>query len=69
MIKTLHQYNVTLTWLHKFRQVLREAKETGRPDDIHPLLYKAQIDGLESMIGTLESELTAFYAQYKKLED
>lgn len=68
MIKTLHQYNVTLVQLEKFKQALHDAKEQGRPSDIHPLLYKAQLEGLESMIGELEGELYLFYAQYKQSE-
>jgi hypothetical protein len=48
--------SVTQDWIKKFKTAIVKMKEDG-PGDIHPLLYKAQIDGAQSMVEDLRQQL------------
>ena len=63
MIKNERQYRITKAWVQKFTQTI--AHLDAHPDvgtHLHPLLRKAERDGLVSQIETLEGEIREYEA-------
>jgi len=61
MIKNQRQYKITNAQLNKLRKTLRDY--AGRGDSaksVHPALYKAQIEALESQIDELHSDIVEY---------
>ena len=61
MIKNERQYRITRGWVQKFAQTLDHLD--AHPDegtDLHPLLRKAERDGMASQIETLQQEVRAY---------
>jgi hypothetical protein len=64
MIENYQQYQVTQQQLAKFEKSL-EAAERHTPD-IHPLLWKAELDGLRSIRDDLKAQVEEYKAKYKQ---
>jgi len=64
MIENYSQYQTTTQQLAKFEKSL-EAAESHTPD-IHPLLWKAQLDGLRSVRDELKAELEEYKSRFKQ---
>jgi ribosome-binding protein aMBF1 (putative translation factor) len=63
MIKNERQYRITKSWVQKFTQTL--ARLDAHPEEsaaLHPLLQKAERDGLKSQIETLQQEVAEYEA-------
>ncbi len=63
MIKNERQYRITKAWVQKFTRTL--AHLDAHPDEgshLHPLLRKAERDGLASQVETLEGEIREYEA-------
>lgn len=58
MIENENQYRITQAWLNQFEKTLAHDREFFKSEDIHPLLYQARINGLESMIEELREQIT-----------
>lgn len=58
-IRSEHEYAVTVRQLHKFRETREEvaAALEASPDDV---LLQAQLDGVESMIDELETQIAIY---------
>lgn len=56
MIENDTQYQITIGWVEKFQQALKETKENP-PKDTHPLLIQASIDAIESELTIMEKDL------------
>lgn len=66
MIKNERQYRITKAWVQRFTQTL--ARLDAHPEEsasLHPLLRKAERDGIASQIETLQKEA----AEYESLRD
>ena len=64
MIKSEQQYHTTKAWVQEFTQTL--AHLDAHPDEEargHPLLRKAERDGLASQIETLQQEVREYEAR------
>ena len=64
MIENYQQYQTTQQQLIKFEKSLKAAQK--HTPDIHPLLWKAQLDGLRSVRDELKTELEEYKAKYKQ---
>lgn len=61
MIKNHLQYKVSTSQLKRFEEALAEANDRGGPPEgTHPLMWKAQIDALESQMRTLQREVSEY---------
>lgn len=63
MIENERQLAVTRTQLSRMEQALKNNLEK-QPKNVHPRLYRAMLDGLESIIQELQQEI----ADYEKLK-
>lgn len=66
MIKNEEQYNVSMSVLSSLMAGLLRAREMTSSSEVHPVLRKASIDGLQSMIDEIKSD-TDEYARQKSL--
>jgi hypothetical protein len=72
MIENYQQYQVTQQQLIKFEESLAAAENVQAIDiqaidpSIHPILWKAQLDGLRSVRDELKAELEEYKAKYKQ---
>jgi hypothetical protein len=57
MITNERQYRITRAEAEKFRAALAAAMERGPSADVHPLIHKAEQDGLRSQLEELEEQL------------
>lgn len=64
MIKNSRQYRITQSWISDFGDELTRLEARGA-GDVHPVLYKAQMDALRSEIRELRQQLE----QYDALRD
>lgn len=64
MIKNERQYKITKAQADKLQAALAKQQSAVPPKGVHPLLFKAQQDALQSQIDDLRDEL----AEYKKLQ-
>jgi transcriptional regulator with XRE-family HTH domain/Zn-dependent peptidase ImmA (M78 family) len=63
MIKNERQYRVTQAQAKKIEQALAHLVEnSGKSEEVHPLLWKAQQDGLQSQLSELREELEEYEA-------
>lgn len=63
MIKNERQYRVTQTQAKKFEQALAQFdKNLDKREEVHPLLWKAQRDALQSQLSDLREELEEYEA-------
>ena len=63
MIKNERQYRITKGWIQKFTQTLgRLDAHIEEATPLHPLLRKAERDGLTSQIETLQQEVREYEA-------
>jgi len=63
MIKNERQYRVTQAQAKKIEQALAQLVEnSGKNEEVHPLLWKAQQDGLQSQLSELREELEEYEA-------
>ena len=63
MIKNERQYRITKSWVQKFTQTLTHLD--AHPEEsshLHPLLRKAERDGVASQLETLQGELREYEA-------
>lgn len=60
MIQNEHQRRVTESQLEKMKQGLYKAQVEGEVPSAHPLLVKAYVAGLESVVQELEAELKEY---------
>lgn len=60
MIYNERQLKITKSQLEKFRLSLNELKHSTKPDDIDPLLWKAEQDAIESTIEELNDEVKSY---------
>jgi transcriptional regulator with XRE-family HTH domain len=65
MIKNQRQFSNTVKQANAFRRHIESWNHDAVPDDVHPEIYKAEFQGLLSMLETLESEIQ----EYKNLVD
>ncbi len=66
MIENERQYRTTKTWIEEFTQTL--GRLDARPEEgapLHPLLRKAERDGLESQIENLQREVQEYEALHR----
>ena len=62
MIRNERQYRITRAQAGKFRRALADLESAPETRGVHPLLKKAQIDGLRSQLEDLEAELEEYRA-------
>lgn len=62
MIKNERQYRITKAQAVKFAATVEVVRSQPRSDTRHPLLRKAELDGLESQLSDLEQELHEYEA-------
>jgi transcriptional regulator with XRE-family HTH domain/cytidylate kinase len=60
MIKNERQYRITKSEAQKFRAAVERLEETPSARGIHPLLAKAELDGLKSQLEELEEEIRQY---------
>ncbi|MYL65986.1 hypothetical protein GLW07_21850 [Bacillus hwajinpoensis] len=60
MIKNQIQYDLTKSQLHKFEHALTSLRDSERDNTIHELLWKAQIDALESQVEELTNQIKEY---------
>lgn len=66
MIKNERQYRITKSQAEKFETAIRELEEVPEKNrELHPLLYKAQVDALRSQLRDLQEEIL----DYEHLRD
>ena len=63
MIKNERQYRITKAEAQKFETAIQQLEQMPTSTDIHPLLAKAEVDGLRSQLEDLQQEI----AQYEAL--
>ena len=61
MIKNERQYRITRAQAEKFERAIAEAR-MSRSRNVHPVLQKAQLDGLKSQLADLRRELAEYEA-------
>lgn len=69
MIKNERQYKITKAEAEKFEAEVRRRQTTVGISDLHPVLAKAELDGLISQLGDLREELTQYEALRSGKED
>lgn len=62
MIKNQRQYQQTLKQVASFKEALANYETASVPEDVHPTMYAAQIEGLRSQLRSLENEAEEFRA-------
>ncbi|MCB4456877.1 helix-turn-helix domain-containing protein [Leisingera sp. McT4-56] len=63
MIKNKLQYKVSISQLENFQEALKNASAMEcPPEGTHPLMWKAQIEGMKSQITTLKREISEYEA-------
>lgn len=62
MIKNQRQYSLTKNNVVMFTDALARLKEEECPNDVDPLMFKAQFDGIESQLNTLLTEIEEYEA-------
>jgi transcriptional regulator with XRE-family HTH domain len=62
MIKNERQYRITKSEAQKFRLAIERLENTPPDPDVHPLLAKAEVDGLRSELEELDEELRQYEA-------
>ena len=62
MIKNERQYRISKTQLEKFEQVLADTDKAAQSENIHPLLYTALREAMQSQQDSLREELAAYEA-------
>jgi len=60
MIENERQYGITLDRIGMFRKSIGEFRTRKVPEDTDPVLWRAQLTGMESMLATLESEVSDY---------
>lgn len=69
MIKNERQYKITKAEAEKFEAEVRRRQTTSGSSDLHPLLAKAELDGLISQLEDLRDELSQYEALRSGKED
>jgi HTH-type transcriptional regulator / antitoxin HigA len=62
MIRNERQYKITKSWYKKFKQVLADLQQQTCSDDIHPQLWQAEQDALQSQLEEFAADLRAYEA-------
>jgi hypothetical protein len=63
MIENDHQLAVTMKQAKRFEEAIAAKKAEERPDDVAPVIWKAMIDGMASMLDTLTREIAEYAAK------
>ncbi|MBY3158356.1 hypothetical protein HFO56_39340 [Rhizobium laguerreae] len=63
MIENKHQLAVTRKQAQRFKEAIAGKKAAERPEDVAPVIWRAMIDGMESMLETLTREIAEFEAK------
>lgn len=63
VIKNETQERITREQLAKFLLAIKEHDAAKRPDDVHPRLWKAQRDAMQSMADDLTEALNNYQAK------
>jgi len=62
MIKNERQFRITKAQAEKFRATIHGLESAGTKEDIHPVLRKAEIEGLRSQLSDLDTEIQEYEA-------
>ena len=60
MIENEKQYGNTKSFIDKFTSKIKRMEEKGNVRGLHPLLFKAQLDGLRSMRDDLQGQIDEY---------
>lgn len=60
MIRNERQYKITKAEAQQFEVELRRRESAPAHSDLHPLLIRAELDGLKSQLDDLQQELTDY---------
>lgn len=60
MIKTKEQYKITLAWIAKFQEAIEIHTNTERPENIHPILWECEYQGLVSQLNSLQEQVEEY---------
>ncbi len=55
-IENEQQYSLTLQWIERFKLDILTAETTGCPENLHPTLHQAAIDGMKSQLSDLQKQ-------------
>lgn len=66
MIDNLRQYELTKEILEEFNSFLKVMKDEACPANVDPIMYKANIEGIESNIQTCKQDLLEYELKIKK---
>jgi HTH-type transcriptional regulator / antitoxin HigA len=62
MIRNERQYKITKSWSKKFAQTLQDLQQQPRPENVHPQLWQAEQDALQSQLEEFTADLQAYEA-------
>jgi HTH-type transcriptional regulator / antitoxin HigA len=65
MIENEVQYRITMEQSEQFARALAEFRATPPDPQVHPLLRKAEEDGLQSMLNDLQTQLAEYDARHR----
>jgi hypothetical protein len=68
MIDNDHQLAVTRMQAKRFQEAIAAKKTAERPEDVAPGIWKAMIDGMESILETLTREIAEYEAKPKSVQ-
>ncbi len=60
MIRTTRQLNLTKESAAEFESAIEKARLNGAGEGVHPIIFAAQIDGLESQLESLRREISEY---------
>jgi hypothetical protein len=60
MIESDHQLKITRREAGRFEEAIAKQKAAVRPEGVAPVIWKAQIEGMESMLSTLRREISEY---------
>jgi hypothetical protein len=67
VIENYQQYRVTKQQLAKFEESVKSLEDTTPDPEIHPVLWKAQSNGLRIIRDQLKAEVEEYEAKYRRM--
>ncbi|MCX5493486.1 XRE family transcriptional regulator [Kaistia dalseonensis] len=61
MIKNERQLGITQKQARRFEEAIADARHRDAPENTHPIMWKAYIDGMESQLSTLQREIDEYH--------